>query len=128
MKPGGLVLVRDYGIYDHSMIRFEPGHKLDENFYVRQDGTRSYFFSLECVNRLFTDPFGNDDEITLLVDEQMSEAMETGELKMDRSKVAKSRLFEKSISEYVFRETVNVKENLRVPRVFIQSKFVRTHF
>ena len=35
-------------------------------------------------------------------------------------------LFRKLANEYVFRETVNIKENLKVPRVFIQSKFVRT--
>ena len=34
-------------------------------------------------------------------------------------------LFEPSVNEYVFRETVNIKENLKVPRVFIQSKFIR---
>ncbi len=39
-------MVRDYGMNDHSMIRFNPGHKLDEKFYVRTDGTRTYYFSL----------------------------------------------------------------------------------
>jgi len=39
------VLVRDYGLYDHAMLRFAPGHKLADRFYVRQDGTRAYYFS-----------------------------------------------------------------------------------
>lgn len=39
------MLIRDYGLYDHAMLRFTPGHKLADSFYVRQDGTRAYYFS-----------------------------------------------------------------------------------
>ena len=39
------MLFRDYGLYDHAMLRFGRGHKLSDNFYVRQDGTRAYYFS-----------------------------------------------------------------------------------
>jgi hypothetical protein len=46
LRPDGLLLFRDYGLYDHAMLRFSAGHKLSDNFYVRQDGTRAYYFSL----------------------------------------------------------------------------------
>ncbi|XP_053570251.1 tRNA N(3)-methylcytidine methyltransferase METTL6 [Bombina bombina] len=88
LKPGGCVLFRDYGLYDHAMLRFKSGSKLGENFYVRQDGTRSYFFTKEHLLALFT---------------------AAGYIEV--------------LNEYVLRETVNKKEGLCVPRVFVQSKF-----
>lgn len=45
LKPGGMLLFRDYGLYDMAQIRFKPGHKIADKLYMRQDGTRSYYFS-----------------------------------------------------------------------------------
>ena len=55
LKAGGKVLFRDYGRNDMAQIRFKPGSKIAEHLYVRQDGTRSFFFSIEEVQQLFTD-------------------------------------------------------------------------
>ncbi|KAJ4922895.1 hypothetical protein JOQ06_026186 [Pogonophryne albipinna] len=90
LKPGGMVLFRDYGLNDHAMLRFKAGSKLGENFYVRQDGTRSYFFSKEFLSELFADAG-----------------------------------LQSVSNDYVLRETVNKKEGLCVPRVFLQSKFTK---
>ncbi|XP_033836861.1 tRNA N(3)-methylcytidine methyltransferase METTL6 [Periophthalmus magnuspinnatus] len=90
VKPGGVVLFRDYGLYDHAMLRFKAGNKLGDNFYVRQDGTRSYFFSKEFLAELF-----------------------------------ESAGFQFITNDYVLRKTVNKKEGLCVPRVFLQSKFTK---
>ncbi|XP_057424483.1 uncharacterized protein LOC130718052 [Lotus japonicus] len=53
LKPGGMVLLRDYGLYDMTMLRFEPDKRVGFREYMRSDGTRSYFFTLEIVRNLF---------------------------------------------------------------------------
>ncbi|KAL0382715.1 UNVERIFIED_CONTAM: tRNA N(3)-methylcytidine methyltransferase METTL2 [Sesamum calycinum] len=52
IKPGGLLLFRDYGLYDMTMLRFQPEQKTGHREYLRSDGTRSYFFCLATVRNL----------------------------------------------------------------------------
>ncbi|XP_030371826.1 methyltransferase-like protein 6 [Scaptodrosophila lebanonensis] len=88
LKPGGVVLFRDYGLYDMAQLRFKPGHKIADNFYMRQDGTRSYYFSEQELAQLFSS---------------------TG--------------FEILSNSYVHRRTLNIKEGVDAPRIFLQGKF-----
>jgi len=54
LNSGGLLYIRDYAMYDMTQLRFKNGSKLsaDEPLYMRADGTRTYFFTLEKIREL----------------------------------------------------------------------------
>ena len=88
LKPNGLLIFRDYAENDMAMFRFKQGSKISDRHYVRQDGTTTYFFTL--------------NEMKVLI-EEAGFVMET--------------------NEYIDRRTVNKKENVDVPRIFVQGKY-----
>ncbi|XP_011084259.1 methyltransferase-like protein 6 isoform X1 [Sesamum indicum] len=65
LKPGGLLLFRDYGLYDMTMLRFQPEQKMGYREYLRSDGTRSYFFCLDTVRNLTSAAGFTEDGIPL---------------------------------------------------------------
>ena len=51
----GVLYLRDYARLDHSQLRFASSSLLKTDFYLRADGTRSYFFELPALVRLMNE-------------------------------------------------------------------------
>lgn len=60
LKPGGTLILRDYGRYDEAQLKLgtSRGKCLEDNFYVKHDGTRCYYFELDELKSLFVDEAG----------------------------------------------------------------------
>mmetsp|Transcript_22786 Transcript_22786/g.40276 ORF Transcript_22786/g.40276 Transcript_22786/m.40276 type:complete len:332 (+) Transcript_22786:294-1289(+) len=58
IQPGGYLLFRDYAELDHAQTRFTSEQRLGLNYYVRHDGTRTFFFSLEGLRWLMEKELG----------------------------------------------------------------------
>jgi methyltransferase-like protein 6 len=55
MAEGAILYFRDYGRYDLAQLRLaqRSNQKLKDNFYVRSDKTRAYYFTTEEVKEIF---------------------------------------------------------------------------
>ncbi len=106
LKPGGEVLFRDYGRGDLAQVRFKKGRYLEENFYVRGDGTRVYFFEKEELIKIWTGrpiPFSTDHNVES--DNNRTEAFQIINLGVDR------------------RLLVNRAKQLKMYRCWMQGRF-----
>jgi len=57
LKPGSVLFFRDYAKFDLAQMKLakQKCAKLKDNFYVKSDGTRVYYFQKEELRKLFVD-------------------------------------------------------------------------
>ena len=95
LRPGGVLLFRDYGFGDAAQLRFARGKMLDRDgaLFARQDGTLAYFFGLPRLR-------------AICAAAGLEEA-------------------EEGSARALFRRYTNRKERLELRRVFVQGAWRR---
>lgn len=110
LKPGGEVCFRDYGRGDLAQVRFKKGRYLEENFYIRGDGTRVYFFETDELVKIWKgeslpNAKAADDEAAVEAAEASAPLFEIEDLGVDR------------------RLLVNRAKKLKMYRCWMQGRF-----
>lgn len=136
LKPGGQVLFRDYGRGDLAQVRFKKGRWMEENFYVRGDGTRVYFFEQEELEEIWggkqrvkrdeAKPDGNDeasDALTAKTKDLNLEESSTGVVKEATQPQDPRPAFEVVHFGVDRRMLVNRQRRLKMYRCWMQAVF-----
>ncbi|SPO27927.1 probable ABP140 - actin filament-binding protein [Ustilago trichophora] len=128
LKPGGMVLFRDYGRYDLPQLRFKKRRMLQDNFYLRGDGTRVYFFEPEELFQIFNAQ-PQSTTTTTIADEESGEVTEVNQTIEGKNAEEKEKR-EKKQYDFVTNQMaidrrliVNRKERKQMYRVWLQAKF-----
>ncbi|KAJ4389386.1 hypothetical protein N0V93_006854 [Gnomoniopsis smithogilvyi] len=106
LKPGGEVCFRDYGRGDLAQVRFRKGRYLEENFYIRGDGTRVYFFDKDELASIWTGEY-HQAERDQTEESETQPLFNIEELGVDR------------------RMLVNRAKKLKMYRCWLQGRFIK---
>ncbi|KAH7560258.1 hypothetical protein BM1_03892 [Bipolaris maydis] len=129
LKPGGQVLFRDYGRGDLAQVRFKKGRYLQENFYVRGDGTRVYFFEQQELEDIWTGkmplPSGGAEEKKKNEGEKGEESQLQDQVKelSIKEQVEQTHVFEVAHIGVDRRMLVNRQRRLKMYRCWMQAVF-----
>lgn len=114
LKPGGRVLFRDYGRGDLAQVRFKKGRYMGENFYIRGDGTRVYFFDKEQLHQMWSQ---------WTPEKGLPEKVEEGSAATEPS--GEPGAFEVQKLAVDNRLIVNRQQKLKMYRAWIQGHFLK---
>lgn len=123
LKPGGVVLFRDYGNGDLAQVRFKKGRWMEENFYVRGDGTRVYFFEEEELKKLWSGERKtkqNDEETQAKKAEEEEITNGVASLSISPPDAPKFEVLNLGVDR---RMLVNRQRRLKMYRCWLQAKF-----
>lgn len=111
LKSGGEVCFRDYGRGDLAQVRFKKGRYLEENFYIRGDGTRVYFFE--------------KDELASIWMGDAPTVQDGQEIESSEDMTAPTASFEVEKLDFDRRLLVNRAKKLKMYRCWIQGRFIK---
>ncbi|KAG2419281.1 hypothetical protein HFD88_004076 [Aspergillus terreus] len=106
LKPGGQVLFRDYGRGDLAQVRMKKGRYLDENFYIRGDGTRVYFFDRDELEKMWG-RWTMEKGLSVTDEEEVTGAFDIKKLAVDN------------------RLIINRQRKIKMYRAWIQGQFFK---
>lgn len=121
LKPGGEVCFRDYGRGDLAQVRFKKGRYLEENFYIRGDGTRVYFFEKDELARIWSGVF--DTETPANEDKKGTDETIPDTPQQPSAAKAESQLFDIEELGVDRRMLVNRAKKLKMYRCWMQGRF-----
>lgn len=127
LKPGGEVLFRDYGRGDLAQVRFKKGRYLEENFYIRGDGTRVYFFEEDELAHIWTGNLPPNAQAEVPSEEStvdgLTEQLHETTLTYKQADTSKTPAFEILNLGVDRRMLVNRQRKLKMYRCWMQGRF-----
>ena len=114
MGKGGILYFRDYGKYDMAELRFaRKGRlKLADNFYIRKDKTRAYYFTIRTIN-IYIYIYMVAISWVIIYIEEVKEIFEGAG-------------FETLECKYIYKTVENRGDKKLMHRVWIQAKFIKS--